>query len=185
MRAKLSLYDPDTAGGLMELKVFSFHSDETAGTVLKSMIAGDDEFERYRGQHPYIIDESGKLLGVVSLRSLLRSKRATYLADIMSAPISVSPEASQDELIRLFDENPFLGIPVVDNQGLLLGVVSRIELAEAELERAEIQSLSRHRPGDELRSMPVLLRSKRRLAWLSANNEKRYVLSPTLFKCFF
>lgn len=166
---ELSQYDPDTAGGLMEREAFTFVGDDTVGTVLKSIIAVDDEFERHHGQHPYVIDATGKLVGVVSLRGLLRNKRAVPLADIMSAPISVLPETSQDELVTLFDENPFLGIPVVNDEGALLGVVSRIELAEAELERVEQESLSRQKVGDELRSMPTLLRSRRRLAWLSSN----------------
>ena len=166
---KLSLYDPDTAGGLMELEAFTFKSEATVGSVLRRLASEEDEFERHRGQHPYIIDENDKLVGVVSLRGLLRSKRSVHLSEIMSPAISVPPETPQDELTVLFDENPFLGIPVVDGQGLLLGVVSRIEHAEAELERAEQQSLSRQKIGDELRSMPTLLRSRRRLAWLSSN----------------
>jgi len=166
---RLSQYDPNTAGGLMELDVFSFLSTETVGVVLKRLMEHDEAFERHRGQHPYIVDESGKLIGVVSLRDMLRSKRTVVLSDILHQPISVLPETSQEELVELFDENPFLGMPVVDNRGILLGVVSRIELAEAELERAEHESRSRQRVGDELRSMPTLLRSRRRLAWLSSN----------------
>ena len=166
---RLSQYDPDTAGGLMELETFTFQISETVGAVLNRLIEGDDSFERYRGQHPYVVDETGKLVGVVSLRDMLRSKRAVKLADILHQPISVHPEVSQEELADLFDENPFLGVPVVDVSGILLGVVSRIELAEAELERAEHESLSRQQVGDELRSMPTLLRSRRRLAWLSSN----------------
>ena len=164
----LSQYDSDTAGGLMELEAFTFQIHETVSAVLKRLIE-DDSFERHRGQHPYIVDETGKLVGVVSLRDMLRSKRAAKLTDILHEPISVLPETSQEELVDLFDENPFLGIPVVNASGILLGVVSRLELAEAELERAEHESLSRQQIGDELRSMPTLLRSKRRLAWLSSN----------------
>jgi len=166
---KLTEYDPDTGGGLMELDVFQFQDKETVGAVIQRMVSGDDEFERHRGQHPYIVDEHGVLVGVVSLRGLLRSRRATLLSAIMTTPISVRPEISQEDLIVLFDEHPFLGVPVTDAQGLLLGVVSRIEVAEAELERAEQQSLARQQIGDELRSMPLLLRSRRRLAWLSSN----------------
>jgi magnesium transporter len=167
----LSQYEPDTAGGLMELEVFSFSVNETVGTVLNRLADGDETFERYRyrGQHPYIVDESGKLMGVVSLRDMLSNRRAVALAEIMHPAISVLPESSQEELADLFDDNPFLGIPVADAQGMLLGVVSRLELAEAELERAEHESLSRQQVGDELRSMPTLLRSRRRLAWLSSN----------------
>lgn len=166
---RLALYEAETAGGLMDLEVFSFLSDESVGTVLKRIVDSDDEFERHRGQHPYILDKSGKLVGVVSLRDLLRSKRSMILSEIMTLPISVSPDVTQDNLVTLFDENPFLGLPVVDHEGMILGVVSRIELSDAELERAELQSLFRQRTGDELRSMPTLLRSRRRLAWLSSN----------------
>ena len=62
---RLSQYDSDTAGGLMELQTFTFQIDETVGAVLKRLIEGDDSFERYRGQHPYIVDEAGRLVGVV------------------------------------------------------------------------------------------------------------------------
>lgn len=164
----LSQYDPDTAGGLMELEAFTFQIHETVSAVLKRLIE-DDSFERHRGQHPYIVDETGKLVGVVSLRDMLRSKRAAKLTDILHEPISVLPETRQEELVDLFDENPFLGMPVVDASGILLGVVSRLELAEAQLERAEHESRSRQQVGDELRSMPTLLRSRRRLMWLSSN----------------
>ena len=166
---RLSQYEPDTAGGLMELEAFTFGIDETVSAVLERLVAGDDSFERFRGQHPYIVDAAGRLVGVVSLRDMLRSRRSQPLAEILHEPVSVQPHTSQEALVDLFDENPFLGIPVVDATGVLLGVVSRLELAEAELERAEQESLSRQKIGDELRSMPTLLRSRRRLAWLSSN----------------
>lgn len=166
---KLSSYEPDTAGGLMELGGFSFHDSETVGTVLRRLASDDDQFERYRGQHPYILDEKDKLVGVISLRSLLRSKRSIKLSEVMQDVTSVNVDTSQDDLAIMFDDNPFLGIPVTDEQGRLLGVVSRTEHAEAELERAEQQSLSRQQIGDELRTMPTMQRAKRRLSWLSSN----------------
>ncbi len=166
---KLAQYEPDTAGGLMELEIFSFRTDETVGAVLKRLATGEEDFERYRGQHPYILDETGKLVGVVSLRGLLTSRRGVYLSEIMHTPLTVGPGKTLDELDDLFEENPFLGIPVVDASDLPLGVVSRVAVAEAALERAEKESLSRQRVSDELRSMPTWARSRRRLAWLSSN----------------
>ena len=166
---KLSQYEPDSAGGLMEPKTFYFASDDTVGTLIRALSSDDDQFERYRGQHPYILDADGRLVGVVSLRNLLRNKRAVPLSEIMTPAISVTPEMHQDELADLFEENPFLGIPVVDAEGVLLGAVSRDQVAQADLERAEQEALSVQKVGDELRSMPTLLRSRRRLAWLSSN----------------
>jgi len=153
---------------IIEITADQGNTDTVAG-ILNRFIGEHEEFERHRGQHPYILDEAGRLVGVVSLRDLLRNKSTMKLGDIMHSPISVQPQCSQDDLIILFDEHPFLGIPVVDEAGLLLGVVSRLEVSEAELERAELESLSRQQVGDELRSMSTLLRSRRRLAWLSSN----------------
>ena len=166
---KLSEFAPDSAGGLMELEIFSFRTTETVGAVLARIADGDEDFERYRGQHPYVIDTDGKLVGVVSLRSLLTSKRAAALSEIMSAPLTVSAEKTLDDLEYFFEEYPFLGVPVVDDKGSPLGVVSRVAVAEAALERSEQESLSRQRVSDELRSMPTGVRSRRRLAWLSSN----------------
>ncbi len=166
---KLTQYEPDTAGGLMELEIFSFRTDDSVGAVLNRLATSDEDFERYRGQHPYILDASGRLVGVVSLRGLLTSRRVVSLSDIMHTPLAVHPEQTLDELDVLFEEHPFLGIPVVDELDSPLGVVSRVAVAEAALKRAEKQSLSRQRVSDELRSMPTWLRSRRRLAWLSSN----------------
>ncbi len=166
---RLAGFDPDSAGGLMELDIFSFHTTETVGAVLARMAKGDEDFERYRGQHPYIIDEAGKLVGVVSLRSLLTCKRAVSLSEIMTTPLTLTPEKTLDDLEALFEDHPFLGLPVVDDQGSPLGVVSRVAIAEAALKHSEQDSLARQRMSDELRSMPTWFRSRRRLAWLSSN----------------
>ena len=164
----LSQYEADTAGGLMDLEVFSFQAEDTVSSILKSFI-NEDDHERYRGHHPYIVNKRGNLVGVVSLRDILRSKRSMTLKEIMNPVMSVTPEATQDELITIFDDNPYLSIPVVNARKKLLGIVLRVDLREAELERAEQQSLARQQVGDELRSMPTLLRSRRRIIWLSSN----------------
>jgi magnesium transporter len=166
---ELAEFGPDTAGGLMELDIFSFHTTETVGAVLERMASGDEDFERYRGQHPYVIDKADKLVGVVSLRGLLTSNRAVVLSEIMSTPLTVTPDKTQEDLEQLLEEYPFLGLPVVDDQGSPLGVVSRVAVTEAALKRSEQESLSRQRVSDELRSMPTWFRSRRRLAWLSSN----------------
>ena len=167
---KLVAYEYDTAGGLMMSEVFRFSDTQTVGKVLRTFASEDDDFERYRGQHPYITDEQGRPVGVVSLRGLLTAKRSAPLTDIMTEPMTVSVDTPLETLEDIFDEYPFLGVPVADADGLLVGVVSRTAVAEAVLERSESESLKRQGVvGDELRSMPLWLRSRRRLAWLSAN----------------
>jgi len=167
---RLVEYDDETAGGLMVAETFSFEENATVGAVLRRMASDEEDFERYRGQHPYIVNSEGHPVGVVSLRNLLTAKRSSLLSDIMVAPMVVKVATPLDELQDLFDEYPFLGLPVVEEDGRLVGVVSRSAVDSAALERAESETLKLQGiVGDELRSMPLGIRSRRRLAWLSAN----------------
>ncbi|MCG6902501.1 MAG: magnesium transporter [Rhodobacter sp.] len=167
---RLARYEDETAGGLMVAETFSFPDTATVGAVLRGMVSEEDDFERYRGQHPYVIDADEVPVGVVSLRGLLTAKRSAKLTSIMVAPLTVGVTTTLDELQDLFDEHNFLGLPVVEADGRLVGVVSRSAVDNAALERSESESLKRQGVvGDELRAMPLWLRSRRRLAWLSAN----------------
>ncbi|WEX12094.1 magnesium transporter [Chelativorans sp. AA-79] len=72
---------------------------------------------------------------------------------------------------RIYSINiPFSALPVIETDGRLVGVVARTAVDVAALERAESEGLRRYGiVGDELRSMPLTVRARRRLAWLSAN----------------
>lgn len=167
---RLSSYDDDTAGGLMMSEVFECANTMTVSDVIKVLARDDEDVDRYRGQHPYIIDADEKLVGVVSLRGLLATKRSALLTTIMVEPMTVQAYTTLSDLDDIFDKYNFLGVPVVDTEGRLLGVVSRDAVSQALLERAESENLKLQGVvGDELRSMPTWLRSRRRLAWLSAN----------------
>lgn len=163
-------YEDDTAGGLMMAEVFVFSDTQTVGAVLRQLASDDNDVDRYRGQHPYVLNAESQPIGVVSLRGLLTSKRSDLLTAIMVPPITVHVSASLSELEDIFNKHPFLGVPVVEDDGKLVGVVSRAAVSQALLERSESETLKLQGVvGDELRSMPTWLRSKRRLAWLSAN----------------
>ncbi len=167
---RLVEYEDDVAGGLMVAEAFTFSETDTVGRVLRRFANEEYDLERYRGQHPYVLDSNGAPIGVVSLRSLVSTRRSARLTDIMVPPITVPANMPLEKLEDLFDEHPFLGLPVVEADGHLVGVVSRSAVDEALLERAESASLKRQGVfGDELRSMPLPLRARRRLQWLSAN----------------
>lgn len=167
---RLAEYDDDTAGGLMMSEVFCFSDTQTVGAVLRGLASDDHDVDRYRGQHPYVLDNAGKPVGVVSLRGLLSTKRSALLTSIMVEPLTVTVDATLSDLENIFDRHPFLGIPVIEHDGRLVGTVSRGAVSQALLKRAESENLKRQGVvGDELRSMPTWLRSRRRLAWLSAN----------------
>lgn len=168
---RLAEYDDETAGGLMVSDVFAFRDTQTVAAILRDFAREDADLEAYSGQHPYVTDKENRPVGVVSLRGLLMAKRTDRLSKIMiQSVISVPVTATLDELQDLFDRYSFLGFPVVDDQGFLVGAVSRQAVHDAALERAESDSLKMQGVvGDELRSMPFIIRSRRRLLWLSAN----------------
>ena len=167
---RLTNYESDTAGGLMLADAFTFRRNQTVGAVLRSLASDDEDLERYNGQHPYIVDDEGRPVGVVSLRGLLTAKRSAALEEIMIAPMTINAAATLDTLQDLFNDYDFLGFPVVDDNEVLVGVVSRTAVDAAILARAEGDNLRLQGiVGDELRTMPLAIRSRRRLAWLSAN----------------
>jgi magnesium transporter len=84
---------------------------------------------------------------------------------------TVTVNSSLDETIDLFNTYDFNAFPVVNNEKKLIGVLRRKHVMEAAIEHEAFSHLETQGivGGDELRSMPVFLRSKRRLSWLSVN----------------
>ena len=168
---KLVGYAPGSAGSLMTVESFSVRGSETVGGVLRRLGSEEEETEHYRGQfYPYVVDDGNRLLGVLSILRLLEKRRTTVVTEVMIAPVTVRAEATLEELKRLFENYSFFNLPVVDEDGILLGIISRATVDEALQEEVERDALKSHGViEDELRSMPLLLRARRRLSWLSAN----------------
>ena len=105
------------------------------------------------------------------MQDLLLAKPGTPLSSIIKDVSYINHEASLDKLIAFFQQNDWYGVPVVDDDKKLVGVVLRRDILEAETERLTQEHLETQGivGGEELRTMPVVLRAKRRLSWLSVN----------------
>jgi magnesium transporter len=86
-------------------------------------------------------------------------------------PLSVRDTASLEMLQRFFDRHSLFGVPAVDENGRLVGVVRTADVEQAAAERSSRSFLKFMGivGGEELRSMPLRVRSLRRLSWLSVN----------------
>ncbi|MCA8942872.1 MAG: magnesium transporter [Planctomycetes bacterium] len=170
--ADLAAYPQDTAGGLMVREFLAYQRNATVRAVIEDIRSRVDEIGDYEVQYIYVTEVNGTLTGVLRLRDLLLTHGSEAIERIMIAqPASVSVTTGLDELVDLFESKDFLGIPVVDEANRLVGLVHRSDVDDAWDERAEQSRLKAQGivGGEELRSMPVLRRSRRRLSWLSIN----------------
>jgi magnesium transporter len=168
---KLIKFAPNSAGGLMITEFLAFDESKTVGDVSGDLRDGSEKFKNYNLQYLYVTSED-KFVGVLQMRDLLLSKSNTLLSEIvLRDALTIKDSASMDELVSFFDTHDFYGVPVLSDTMELIGVVLRkeIRLVEADLTNIEHLETQGIVGGEELRTMPVFLRSRRRLSWLSVN----------------
>ena len=165
-------YPEGTAGSIMYSEFVSFPETMSVGEILEDIRTHREKYAEYGIQYAYILNEDGVLRGVLPIRNLLFARRSQSARETMiPEPITVNAETPVIELEHLFEEHHFLGLPVVDSDGYLLGIVDREAATEA-LQEAATEDLLKFQGlmgKEELRSMPLFLRSRRRLSWLSIN----------------
>lgn len=168
---QLISYEDDTAGGLMITEFLAYESTSTVGDVVADLGENAEEYEKYNLQYLYVT-HNGRFEGVLNMRSLLLSKPSTLLSSIViKEALTMNDQATIDDLISFFDSHDFYGVPVLNDEMELKGVVLRKDLREAQNEQLNTEHLETQGivGGEELRTMPVWLRAKRRLSWLSVN----------------
>jgi magnesium transporter len=169
---RLMSYPPDSAGGLMITEYLSYGENSTVSDVLDDLRTHADRYRSYDVQYAYVVSDGNKLVGVLRFRDLLLSAPGQVLSDAMlKEPLSVRDTASLEVLERFFDRHSLFGVPAVDTDGRLVGVVRNADVEQAAAERSSRSFLKFMGivGGDELRSMPLRIRSLRRLSWLSVN----------------
>ncbi len=169
---RLRQYPADTAGGLMISEYLAYPESYTVDDVLYDLRSNVERYRKYDVQYVYVVDQHGRLRGVLRLRDLLLARPDETIARLaIPDPQYVTVDASLQKLERFFDHNQLFGVPVVDADGRLVGVVRRQDVEQAAEERAGrlMLKLTGILGGEELRTMPAWKRSLRRLSWLSIN----------------
>ena len=168
---KLIQYHTDSAGGLMITEFLVFEESRKVGGVVNDLRDNVEKYEKYNLQYIYVTSNN-KFIGVLRLRDLLLSRPDVTLSSIvLTNALTLKDHASFEDIVSFFDTYDFYGAPVLNASDELVGVVLRKQVREAEAEQANMEHLETQGivGGEELRTMPVLLRSKRRLSWLSVN----------------
>jgi magnesium transporter len=132
---KLLAYEPDTAGGLMTTEFVSVSQDTPVDEALAAVrrIARSERREAMNAI--YTTDSAGRVQGVMSLRELLAAPEGAKVSDIAWQEVQTVPvTADREEVARLTREYDLVAIPVVDENGVIQGVVTVDDVIDALVE---------------------------------------------------
>ncbi|MCA1563548.1 MAG: magnesium transporter [Acidobacteria bacterium] len=161
-------YKEQTAGRIMNPKVFALSEDMTAG---EAIIALQESRDVEMVFYLYVIDARRHLVGVVSLRRLLLVPPSTPLKRIMTTDlISVRADMDQEEVARQVASYNLLAIPVVDEENKLVGVITVDDIIDVIKDEAteDVYRLAGLAGDDRVFTRPTDSLRKR-LPWLIVN----------------
>ncbi|MEO7296940.1 MAG: magnesium transporter [Verrucomicrobiota bacterium] len=163
-------YPQDTAGGIMSDRFISLRIDQTIQECQQTLRARSEENVQ-DVSYLYVTDARKKLVGVISLRDLVFRKPERRIEEIMNRKVlSVRVDADQEEIARQFEHYHYLGLPVVDQSGALVGVVRANDIIQvAQDEATEDMQLMVGLSGEERALTPWNKSIRTRLPWLLVN----------------
>lgn len=162
-------YPDDTAGGLMTPAVVTLRHNWTAENALSELrrVGPSTESTFYL----VVTDDEDVLLGAVGLRELVSARSETPINVLMEPDVIAVPVTTdQEDCARTLSRYGFLALPVVDEIGRLVGVITADDLiAVVEAEATEDMYRMVGITGEERVFGPVHLSVFKRLPWLAIN----------------
>jgi magnesium transporter len=160
-------YPADTAGGIMSRGYVDVREGGTQADALQRFREkGDVEHIFF----VYLVDEGGRLVGSVDLHSLLVAEPQTPLRRIADEHVvSVPSDTDQERVANVFARYDLTALPVVDEGGRLLGVVTADDVIDVVREEADEDVA--HLAGtdaDELEKKSPATIAKMRMPWIMA-----------------
>lgn len=142
--AELLPYEADTAGGLMTTEFVTFPKKLTvAETISRLRESAETPNMIY---YLYVVEEenSWKLAGLISLRGLILSEPEERLENVMRQNFqSARPDDSSEDVAQQISEYNLLALPVVDEAGEILGIVTVDDAMEVLIPKTWQQRLPR------------------------------------------
>ncbi|MCL1594415.1 MAG: magnesium transporter [Actinomycetia bacterium] len=163
-------FAPDTAGGMMTTDVASLPAGLTSGEAIEALRRLHDELGANL-RYVYVVDEEHRLTGVVPFRELVFARPHIGLEDIMDHNVAmVRTDTDREEVAELIQKYTLIALPVVDDEGRLVGMVKVAEAIEAiQAEAGEDIALMFGAGEQESVFTPVRESVRRRLPWNLVN----------------
>jgi magnesium transporter len=130
-------YDEDTAGGLMQKEFLQAHLDWPVNRTIVELRKQAEDVEKV--YNIFVVDDSNRLLGVLSLKRLLFSNIKTKIADLYQSKniISVKTSDSAEEVASVMEKYDLVSVPVVDYQNKLVGRITLDDIVDFIKEEAD------------------------------------------------
>ncbi len=130
-------YDENTAGGLMQKELIKALVDWPVDRCLVELRKQAEDVEKV--YTIYVTDSNQKLVGVLSLKSILFAKPKTLVRELYKEKnvISVDTSTPKEEVARMIEKYDLVAIPVVDLQGKLVGRITIDDVVDIIKEEAD------------------------------------------------
>jgi magnesium transporter len=166
-------YKEGTAGAIMNTYFISLSPQMTVKQAIEH-IHSLSRFRRYSSLHAfYVVDNNKKLLGGVTLRKLIAAPSDIKVSEIMSSVnfIKINVNTSKEDVARLFAKYDLVIAPVVDENDILVGVITVDDVIDIinQLSTVQLYEVGKITGKEEIRyqdATPFYL-FKRRVGWLT------------------
>jgi len=132
--SRLLQYPPETAAGKMTTEYIALPDSMNADQVITRLRETKPDSETI--YYLYVVDDRGRLVGVLTIRALLTSPPETPISRLMRTDVaSVHPDASAEDVAGALVKYELLAVPVVEADGRLVGIVTIDHLIDLLLEK--------------------------------------------------
>ncbi|NWF36313.1 magnesium transporter [Mariprofundus sp. KV] len=166
---QLMTHDDETAGGLMQAELFKVRDNWSVEKVLQVLRRFGREIENLN--YVYVVDDDDRLVGVMSLHEMLFAEPDVIVSGVAKTdfPRALAGQ-DQEDVAHIFEKYDVLALPVVDEQGVLVGRITADDVIDVIQEEAteDMYRLAALSDQDDL-SEPVGITARRRGVWLAVN----------------
>lgn len=160
-------YPEDSAGSIMTTEYVDLREEMTVGQAMahikKTGIHKETIYTCY-------ITERRKLVGIVSTKDLMTTDDNVPIKDLMETEIiSVYTHADQEQVAQLFTKYDLLALPVIDQDGRMVGIVTFDDAMDVMVDEAteDITKMAAINPSEKTYfETSVLQHAKNRIPWL-------------------
>jgi magnesium transporter len=166
---QLMTYDEETAGGIMTPELLKVPDNFSKREAMDEVLRISDEMEDF--YMIYVVDENDVLLGTVGINDLIRAKPWVKVRELIDEScVKVHVDTDQEEVARMISKYNLAAIPVVDDQGHLLGRITFDDVMDV-LEEENTEDILRIAGVSEDEELRGGWRNavKSRLPWLLVN----------------